>query len=388
MIGNQANNQIYVCIPSYKEVDLLSTLNSLEEANHDNIDAIVSIFINGSSEDDRVTFDTNLQSYAMISDWIDQYDGEMEVICELDLDLPKKHAGVGLARKLLADHAFDYFKEHQLDGVIVYLDADCTVQKNYFQEISEFFENTNYQAASIHYEHPIVDATRDSAIIEYESHLRYYNLMQQWTGFPFGIHTVGSSMAVRASAYKAKGGMNRRKAGEDFYFLQKFIKDQVCGRLTTTTVFPSGRSSNRVPFGTGRAMLTLQSDLEHWMSYNPKSFIELRKLILKVGEWYENTVSIQGIHPVVKEYLTSIDFVENVESIKNNTASKNQFVKRFYQFFDAFQLMKCLHYLREKGFPDLLISNCVKWYFENIIDQEYQDMYTSLLILRQIEKKN
>ena len=30
-------------------------------------------------------------------------------------------------------------------------------------------------------------------------------------------------MAVRADAYLRQGGMNRRKAGEDFYFLNKFM---------------------------------------------------------------------------------------------------------------------------------------------------------------------
>ena len=73
--------------------------------------------------------------------------------------------------------------------------------------------------------------------------------------FPFAFHTIGSSMAVRASSYMRQGGMNKRKAGEDFYFQQKIIP--LCGftECNSTVVYPSPRPSYRVPFGTGRAML-------------------------------------------------------------------------------------------------------------------------------------
>ncbi len=37
-------------------------------------------------------------------------------------------------------------------------------------------------------------------------------------GVSHAYHTIGSSMAVRCSAYAKIGGMNRRKAGEDFIF--------------------------------------------------------------------------------------------------------------------------------------------------------------------------
>lgn len=46
--------------------------------------------------------------------------------------------------------------------------------------------------------------------------------------------------------------MNQRKAGEDFYFLHKFsILDQL-GEINVEIVLPLARSSDRVPFGTGK----------------------------------------------------------------------------------------------------------------------------------------
>jgi hypothetical protein len=41
--------------------------------------------------------------------------------------------------------------------------------------------------------------------------------------FSYAYHTVGSAMAVKAYQYVKVGGMNRRQAGEDFYFIQKLV---------------------------------------------------------------------------------------------------------------------------------------------------------------------
>src|SRR4029434_9989987 len=92
------------------------------------------------------------------------------------------------------------------------------------------------------------------AIAAYELHLRYYLQALRTAGFPHGYHTIGSSMAVRARTYMEQGGMNRRQAGEDFYFLHKLIPLGGFTELNSTTVYPLPRPSNRVPFGTGRAV--------------------------------------------------------------------------------------------------------------------------------------
>ena len=42
----------------------------------------------------------------------------------------------------------------------------------------------------------------------------------KFAGYPWAMYTVGSAFAVTAEAYVKRGGMNRRQAGEDFYFLQ------------------------------------------------------------------------------------------------------------------------------------------------------------------------
>ena len=157
------------------------------------------------------------------------------------------------------DLALERFKKIGYNGIIAGLDADTTVAENYLYEINHFFINTNNQAASIHFEHPIngydYNQFNYEQIIYYELHLRYYKNALQYLELPFAFHTIGSAFALTAKAYARQGGMNRRKAGEDFYFINKLIKGEKFGEINKTMVVPSPRISERVPFGTGRAIL-------------------------------------------------------------------------------------------------------------------------------------
>ncbi|MBK8503930.1 MAG: glycosyltransferase family 2 protein [Saprospiraceae bacterium] len=52
-----------------------------------------------------------------------------------------REAGVGLARKIAMDEAVRRFEYLRKDGIIVNLDADCKVEKNYFEAIRLFYED-------------------------------------------------------------------------------------------------------------------------------------------------------------------------------------------------------------------------------------------------------
>ena len=94
--------------------------------------------------------------------------------------------------------------------------------------------NPRSPGCSIYFEHPLhgpLEPKVYEAIAAYELHLRYYVQALRYAAFPYAHHTIGSSMAVRADAYAKQGGMNKRQAGEDFYFLHKIIPlgGQCCG---------------------------------------------------------------------------------------------------------------------------------------------------------------
>ncbi len=71
--------------------------------------------------------------------------------------------------------------------------------------------------------------------------------------------------------------MNRRKAGEDFYFLHKIIPLGEFREVNTTCVIPSSRESDRVPFGTGAAMRKyVASNESTLLTYAPECFYDLK----------------------------------------------------------------------------------------------------------------
>ena len=93
-------------------------------------------------------------------------------------------------------------------------------------------------------------------------------------------------MVVRAWAYIEQGGMNRRKAGEDFYFLQKISWLGKVTELSNTTVYPSPRISDRVPFGTGKAIRNFIKSKQQ-TSYPLQAYLDIQWLIKQTDSLWE-----------------------------------------------------------------------------------------------------
>ena len=374
-------DNINITIPAFKEPDIISTLKSVLACDRSNIKLRIDILVNCSESEELEIILANKESFNRLKTFVDNESLGGIIFCENVL-FPKKHAGVGLARKTLMDAAANRYKEQNINGIVLALDADCTVEHNYLQEVSRWFSVNSYEAASLCFAHPINDANEQIPIIEYEWHLRYFIELQRFAGFPFAFHTVGSSMACLSETYLAKGGMNKRKAGEDFYFMHKFIKDGVCGEINTTTVKPSGRVSDRVPFGTGRAVGKYEDKDYQATTYSPHSFVALKKWNEIILDYYENPqVNLNEIEPILRSYLETIKFDQNLAEIKANVSSQKAFYKRFYQFFDAFQIMKCLHFMRDQ-YPDVSIVEAKDWLHEYYLCNDNPNLESSLYELR------
>lgn len=359
------DTEIIVVIPCFNESEILKTLNSLNSCNKQtgNIEVIVVV-----NQSEVVAEEIKLQNELTvkeITDWINHTDSFFKVHLIYEESLPKKHAGVGLARKIGMDEAAMRFESINKDGVIVCLDADCTVEDNYFVEIEKHFKNNSKTpGCSIKYAHPLTGNDFDNehyeGILNYELFLRYYNLALKNTGAPYAFHTVGSSMAVKSSAYQKQGGMNKRKAGEDFYFLQKIIELGEFTEINSTTVYPSPRTSDRVPFGTGKAINDFlnQENKQEYLTYNFTSFLILNELFLDAESIYKTT-NYDSKHKLLVGFLNEIDFNNKVEEIKKNTTSLESFKKRFFKFFDAFIVLKYVHFSRDNFYKNEEIKSQV-----------------------------
>lgn len=219
-----------------------------------------------------------------------------------------------------------------------------------------FLAKANCTGASIHYEHPIFldNGEANEAIILYELHLRYYIQALKFISYPYAFHTIGSSMSVRSSVYQKQGGMNQRKAGEDFYFLHKIIPLGNFHNITSTKVIPSARTSDRVPFGTGRAMQEHQNQTKDLkLSYDFESFKLIKSFLKEIDceSFLENTPA------EVMEFLKSTDLLEELEKIKSQSKNKDHFKGRFFEWFNGFKMLKLVHYMRDNYYPEKELVN-------------------------------
>jgi len=279
-------------------------------------------------------------------------------------------AGVGLARKIGMDMAlqiFDYSTDHK--KIIACLDADCVVDKNYLKEIYKSFSQNIYSAAVVDFEHLHPENnTYKSGILSYEIFLRHYVCGLLFARSPFAFHTVGSTVICDFESYIKVGGMNTRKAAEDFYLLQKLAKISPIQRITTTKVYPSARESWRVPFGTGRTMTDYLSNKKEISVFHPDIYKILKDwLEIYNSELLLNPESVLGeakkINPGLYNFLIQKKFKEEWTKILNNTNSKKQLDYQRKNWFDAFKTLKLVHYLRDYSFSMMDVITGVETFF-------------------------
>lgn len=340
--------RMVVVVPSHDEPDLVGSLASLQECDPPGGSLEVIVVVNSSCAAEAEVKARNAAGAVAAREWFEALAEQRFQLHVLEFsDLPRKHAGVGLARKLGMDEAVRRLAQvgRDEDGVIVCYDADCRCDTNLLTAIQRRFdEHPRSPGCSVYFEHPLdgPDDRINAAIEQYELHLRYYIEACRYAGHPFAFHTIGSSMAVTVGAYVRQGGMNRRQAGEDFYFLQKLIPLGGFGEVNDTRVIPSPRISHRVPFGTGRAVGDCcREQSTELPSYPLAAFADLREYFLDVERMPPGLLG---------DFLAEQRLGERLREIRSQTGDEPAFRKRFFRWFDAFMLMKWVHYSRDRWY--------------------------------------
>jgi hypothetical protein len=290
-------------------------------------------------------------------------------------ELSEKEGGVGLARKVGMDAALNIFnyEEKWRGNILICLDADCIVKENYLTEIHRHFYENKIKAASIYFEHILTNPEKDnSAIICYETFLRYYVMGLRYAGSYYAFYTIGSAMACDHRIYIKVEGMNKKKAAEDFYFLEKISKHTQIYNIKSTTVYPSKRESWRVPFGTGQRITRFHARThEEYFLYNPYIFEILKEWlnifhsedILSPEKYLSHGKAVcKGLF----EFLQIQNFNENFTSILNSSKSAAQIRTQKLRWFDGFRTLKMIHFLRDNYFPninmfealDIMLTKC------------------------------
>lgn len=273
-------------------------------------------------------------------------------------ELPLKDGGVGVARKLGHDLLLPRLDYEKADPLIISLDADTIVRPGYAAAVIDHFRSASQGGGVIPFAHlPAGDAAGERAIERYELFIRCYVAGLQYAGSPYAFHTVGSAMACRASAYLKCGGMNRRKAGEDFYFLQSLAKTSGVAQVRGTTVYPSPRRSSRVPFGTGRAVGQLLDQEPGAVMFYPPECYTLLKVWLQTAR--EGCAARAHDLPdrgtvcsaLLGEFLSQQGFAKAWSGFLGQHSTAERLENAFHGWFDAFRTLKLFHFLAERGMP-------------------------------------
>ncbi len=425
--------QNIIVVPSIEELSTLPSLIQSLEHNDESelLNTLLLIVVNNAVSSTNEVKDDNKKTLEYLRQSRTKLNLSFIDACSLDKEMDDKNAGVGLARKIGMDLAltkFDYSSSQK--RIIICTDADCVVDSNYLSEISHEFNRSDYDAAIVNFAHDISgDDEQTKAIISYELFLRYYVLGLSYSKSEYAFYTIGSTMVCTPEAYVKAGGMNKYKAAEDFYFLEKLAKIYPINHIKTTFVHPSKRSSWRVPFGTGRSVdRYLANTRNEYQLYAPKCFVVLKNWLevfndrslsqpelvsgsstsIDIHDKIPNQVRnddtrnkislvkiAKNIHPALYDFLIQQDFENFTKKVLLNNKNISEVGKQKHYWFDAFKTLKLIHYLRDKVYPNKNMFDAIDELLklmdiESKIkrDSEIPDLETQkeyLLLLRKIQ---
>jgi len=251
-----------------------------------------------------------------------------------------KHPGVGSARKVLFEQILE---ESAPDDLVVSLDADTWVGTQYLQSLADRFEsNPELAALAVPYYHDLDphNDTLNKAILRYEIYMRNYAINLLRIGSPYGFTALGSAIAMRAKALRKIGNITPYQSGEDFYLVQKFCKMGGLGLFNTECAHPSGRSSDRVPFGTGPAVSRgLHNEWTSYPIYSHTEFLPIADAYNRLHDLY-----CRKLHASENDFLLFLQKDTNQkdiwENVRQNVSNYAHFVKAFHQKADGLRILQ------------------------------------------------
>jgi len=245
--------------------------------------------------------------------------------------------GVGLARKIATDSALQLIDNQVIKTRWIHsTDADVILPKEYFKVATD----TNYAAYSLAFQHNGHDPELNHWQALYDFRLGYYQQAMRYIGSPYDYIPLGSCLVVQADAYAKVRGFPIRSGGEDFYVLNKLAKIGPIAQPDKPVVQIKSRLSDRVPFGTGPALLKMKESTETLSYYHPQIFAEIKIWYQQLGDYFEKRIVPKN---------TFINRIWGIEPLINRTIKQTRTEQRWQQFviewFDAFRILKTVHAL-------------------------------------------
>ncbi|MGH9369237.1 MAG: hypothetical protein ACRD3M_16370 [Thermoanaerobaculia bacterium] len=277
--------------------------------------------------------------------------------------------GVGLARKIGNDVALRLAALGRLGSPWLHnTDADTLLPPDYFEQTARLYPEAT-GAALYFFEHRF-EADPELALAGrlYEIALRYYVLGLAWAGSRYAYHSMGSCLAIPAGSYAAVRGFPKKNAAEDFYVLNKLAKVGAIEKLSGAPLRLEGRPSDRVPFGTGRALRDLaggKKSLANYRLYHPFVFAHLAAWLRVLGCIAASDGGISramaelpASNPffrtdLLRESLERLGVARAVAQARARSSDAATLGRHLHTWFDAFRTLKLVHALRDGGLPSL-----------------------------------
>lgn len=353
---------IIVVIPSYGEGDITATLESLARCKKPECRCEVIVVINAPAGAPAELKEENKRTISIIKAWRSSNNSFYRLFyCDMGISTIPGW-GVGFARKTGMDEAVRRFDQlNNPEGIIASLDADCLVDENYFTALfDKFICDGDKNSCTIN----LVNERDDeklpgeikAAALQYELYRRYMFFGFRYAEYPWCFNVSGAAMAFKAGVYVKTGGMNKREAGEDFWFMRKLLPTGGFFHNNRTTIYHSARVSGRVPFGTGRSvdeMITSPESVQTPAS--PDLFDDLKLLwsgsaLLYKSDAVQVNNFYNDFHYKLKAFITPEKYAETVKEISDNTASPVSFTKRYFVCFDLLFAIRYLNFAT-KNYP-------------------------------------
>ena len=290
------------------------------------------------------------------------------------LDFTKENAftekqGVGWARKIAMDYAL-------VNGakVLASLDADTLVDENYILQLKYFLEQ-KMNCATMNFFHKRIENFSDDnnqnqnsiqlnlAIQHYEDYIKNHYKKLAECGTPFCYSALGCIIVCSDKMYCECGGMKNKLAGEDFYFIQEMIKNVISKNpkkilnpieVLQTTVMPATRFSDRVLFGTGKALEEIvEGNFSKAKLFKDEEYLEIKNFINLFNDLNKKNFPLELQREAEKKcrrlyyFLYEDGLFDDWKSIvANNQKSSEKLEIAFHCKFDGLKIIRALHYLQ------------------------------------------
>jgi len=350
----EVNLALTTVIPCMHEPAMLELLDHLRSRDMPDAAVEIIVVINHPCDAPDAVRQSNARTLDQITVWQRKHNHPIfKVHVIAATGLAKQACGVGIARKIGMDEAMRRFASlERADGIIASLDADCLVSTNYFTALLRAFTaRPDIHAITTAYSHRIDelhDARHRQAMIGYELFLRYIELGWLYAGLPYAFTAIGSCFAVRANACARHHSMNKRQAGEDFYFLHKLARERPLGHIAEVCVYPSARMSSRTPFGTGQAVSDWYCGKQTiWPVCAPQAFAQLKQMRDNLDQLFhmETETWLASLSEPLRLYLQAYHIDQAVTGMRANAASSTGFRRRFFFWFDG---LKAWRYVNQQ----------------------------------------